>query len=241
MGLSMQQAGGLLLRRKIVAFMPRVYHPLSSALTALPTGQAVSYAGGGTCVATRYQGIQCMQFTADAGNALCTIPFPVDWSTIRSGWDGTISVWVAATKPKTGTSKIVRLGSGTYTSSSGEWVQIIKNTNGVRANLLTSGAQSTNYTLFEDANFHHVLLVVHRPNTGTESATATCDIYLDGAFQTTISSASWRSYDFTNAWIGMSDSSTGGSVYLAAFRVWNRILAPSEIAELAQEFTPVTT
>ena len=235
MALSMQQASGLLLRRKKIAFMPRIYHPLTSQLGTLPTGQSASYSASGSFVATEYQGVQCMQFTTDGTNSICTVPYPL---IVDKGWNGTISVWVAASKPNTGSSTILRIGSGNFTSASGEWVEIIKNSNGVQARLLTSGNNKTVQTIITDTDLHHVLLTVSRPN--GSSITATCGIYIDGTYQTTISRSGWRGFDFSNAWFGMSNSSTGGVVYLSALRIWNRILSSSEIAELAQEFNPTT-
>lgn len=242
-------SAALLMRRRKIGYLyggMDIYHPLASVLTSLPTGQAVTIEGT-NYAPTTYMGIDCMRFDAigDAATTQFAIPYSVR-PNYRIRWNGTVSIWLARTGFTTTyrTFRTLRLGPGTFKSTSGAVSIIKKNTSGnpLVAGLSYSANHPTEIVVPSgDTNWHHVAIVAdtHTTTNGNPSQWD-CDVYTDGQYVGHMSQKQTNEV-FTHVRIGLYTNNTEtGSIYAAALRVWHRPLSSEEIAELAMEFTPST-
>lgn len=219
-----------------------VYHPLTSILDTLPTGQSVTMIGAGNNAVDEvtYQGIRCLRFL-EILNKLSMFQIPYSRQISTLGFNATLSCWVAAQYPKGNNIKFAIVANGGYNDNNTNFVGINKSGNGISCVLRRSSSSQTLEAIITDTNFHHVAMVFTTPAPQTSAATWQCQIYLDGVYKSTISRASMPNAAFTNIFLGVySGASNPGYVYEAGFRLYERQLSADEIARLAHEFTPTT-
>lgn len=240
----------LLLRRLFVGdAMKRglaVYHPLSSILATLPTGQAVNNVNTSYQEAAVYQGIPCVRFANGGGNTYITIPF--SGNTDYAGWSGSVSLWIAKQGMSTsGKNKVFFTIPRAYSASASTRICIMKTGSGtLNVSGYNANGKYTHLAISSSANavnFHHVAMNITIPP--GQMVARTADVYIDGTYLDSVSTDQRTNANFQYVQVGIynadEDSTDAGSVYFAGLRVWNRHLKATEIATLAGEFTPVAS
>jgi len=195
-----------------VLYAPLVENDASTAVT----GQALTYTG--TPAETTMYGIPCL----DMRNAKIAAPD----TGINMGTDPiSICIWMYCLET-------TQWGSAVMMGTNG--------TNGKKICLLTSmnttgeiGGDFHNYyysSLVSSLNKWHCAVITRN---GTSS-----DIYIDGVKKNTYTNSNINTQSSSNLYIGGDNAGSGCKGYLAACRIYNRVLTSEEITSLAVEFTP---
>lgn len=220
-----------------------IYHPLTSALATLPTGQSVTITGE-SYAATTYQGIPCVAFDASGVPCVFSIPMAV---AVTSDWNCTVSLWLATTWDANNYNGLAFASIGKpFTSASRGGFAVRKRSSGItRATVVSGGGAYDGPDLWEksDTSFHHVCLLCSRgaSPSPTTRVSASLAAYVDGEPVGTGACSDYRTYNVDAVEIGVYGTAQACVSYASAFRVWNRHLTAAEIATLASEFTPQTT
>ena len=220
-----------------------IYHPLTSVLTTLPTGQTVTFVGAGYGAGT-YQGISCVTFPSDRQNYFI-LPYERNVYTPRKF---ALSVWMAKTCTATSKSVSMITFGNTYSENTQRYLRWFVSKRSASSSNTVAGIYNARladvYTILENADTDwHSIIVNGTAGRGSSACEMTLDLYIDGAKVDTLEYATTQGalYNWTVIDIGSYNGSESGFIAYAALRVWDRQLTAAEIATLASEFTPQTT
>lgn len=228
----------LTLRGSFAKMSPAIYHPLTSVLGTLPTGQTVTISGSGYS-ATEHQGIPCVKFPTDTASNYFRIPFPAKQP--RAKWNGAFSLWFAKSGLNTNYRGFQFLYVGKDFGATGHRFAIVKRNstdNSIKGGLIYASTYAME-TIVSDGNFHHVAFNCTIA-AGWENTERSADIYVDGQLVgTQTQTPQNQAMDYVALGANFTTAEAGW-VAMSALRVWNRHLSADEIAALASEFTPQT-
>lgn len=237
----------LLFMRRPSTYEPVLYHPMTSVLDVLPTGQTVGQVGS-SVEAVEYRGIASLKFDASTENdTYFSIPYFGNYTrhtTHGAGWVATASLWMAKYNiGSSGTVAFLSFGHAFNAGINGKFMfnkRVISSTVTFCAEIVR-GATYDRVALFTggDTNWHHIAMLMH---IAENDFSARMSVYLDGVSLGDVAGSKLFIRDeFDRVQIGIHQSSTHtGGVYISALRVWDRILTASEIYSLAHEFTPTS-
>ena len=219
------------------------YAPLSSTTTTAETGDALTFHASGITAQT-YNGIPCLHFPGDKAQYISALDTNMQFG---SNINNTLSIWM-----NTETIKNVWCGIFSYGKAVSQYYQkyigIFTGDTGQGANAPIEGDYfyaNVNSNIPSYNVWHHVCFT-----TETVGGTSAGKIYIDGEYKGQVTaSLTIESHQSSNIFIAQGpDTSSGSSYlrtqgfagYLAAARIYNRVLTQTEITQLSQEFTPTT-
>ena len=184
------------------------YAPLAESSAAAETGQVFTQTG--TVAYTTENGIPCAYFN---GSARLSFEMASLLRTLS------ISAWFKCSNSSTTPVILGTPGSSHHTAS----IYIASSNAG-----WSSWGDDKLYSCTAGV-WHHMALCAN-------SSDGSVDVYIDG----TLAGTSYHTWELqqTNGWLGGNTQGYGLNGYLAAVRIYDRLLTSSEVAALAAEFTP---